>query len=34
MRPTEFEPPEALRDVVKCFWHLHRDLDRSVRPSK
>ncbi|SHM66738.1 AraC-type DNA-binding protein [Duganella sacchari] len=26
MRPTEFEPPEALRDVVKCFWHLHRDL--------
>ena len=26
MKHQEFEPPEELRDVVKCFWYNRRDL--------
>lgn len=25
MRHQEFEPPEELRDTIKCFWHNRRD---------
>lgn len=24
--PQEFEPPEELRDAIKCFWYLRRDF--------
>ncbi len=26
MQHQEVEPPEALRDVIKCFWHTSRDF--------
>lgn len=26
MQHQEFEPPEALRDTIKCFWHENRDF--------
>jgi AraC-like DNA-binding protein len=26
MKPQEFEPPEELRDTIKCFWYLRRDF--------
>ena len=26
MQHQEFEPPEALRDAIKCFWHNRRDF--------
>ena len=26
MQPHEFEAPEALRDTVRCFWHVRRDF--------
>jgi AraC-like DNA-binding protein len=26
MRHQEFEPPEQLRDTIKCFWHNKRDF--------
>jgi AraC-like DNA-binding protein len=27
MQHQEFEPPEALRDTIKCFWHNSRDSE-------
>ncbi len=26
MQHQEFEPPEALRDAIRCFWHTSRDF--------
>src|SRR6187402_3261372 len=26
MQHQEFEPPEALRDTIRCFWHNKRDF--------
>lgn len=31
MQHQEFEPPEALRDTIKCFWYIRRDFGE--RPS-
>lgn len=31
MRPQEIEPPEALRDTIKCFWY--NSIDFGERPS-
>lgn len=31
MRPQEIEPPEALRDTIKCFWYT--SIDFGERPS-
>ena len=25
MQHQEVAPPEALRDIIKCFWHTRRD---------
>ncbi|AXY77609.1 AraC family transcriptional regulator [Paraflavitalea soli] len=30
MQHQEFEPPEALRDTIKCFWYNNRDFGETV----
>jgi AraC-like DNA-binding protein len=30
MQHQEFEPPEALSDTIKCFWHNVRDSDQQL----
>ncbi len=30
MQHQEFEPPEALRDTIKCFWYNRRDSEASA----
>jgi hypothetical protein len=31
MKPQEIEPPEELRNAIKCFWHT--TLDFGAQPS-